>query len=88
MKPKFIRAFFVSLCCRRRCVQEEEYGHADQDDSQHTVEPTCLSAAYIADNKLRIPGGKEPLPVKDCRQQGNDACQNKNSLDDVLAHLN
>lgn len=86
MKLEFIRAFFEHLCQRRWRVQEEEYRHADKNRTQYPIEPTRLFPAYIPDDKLSVPGSKEPVPVKKCRQKGNDARQDKNTLNDVLAH--
>lgn len=78
----FHSRFFL---CRWR-VQEEEHRHADKYDSQHPVEPTGLPATYVVYDKLCVSGGEEPFPVENCRQQGDNSCRYKDTLDDILAH--
>lgn len=80
----FIRDFLF-LCDRWR-IQKKEDGRADEDDTQYTVEQAGLSPPYILYDKLGVSGSKEPVPVQYGCQQGGDARDGKNSLNDVLAH--
>lgn len=80
----FIRNFLF-LCSRWR-IQKKEDGRADEDDTQYTVEQAGLSPPYILYDKLGVSGSKEPVPVQYGCQQGGDARDGKNSLNDVLAH--
>ena len=54
--------------------------------TQYTVEQAGLSPPYILYDKLGVSGSKEPVPVQYGCQQGGDARDGKNSLNDVLAH--
>jgi len=76
---------FLFLCNRWR-IQKKEDGRADEDDTQYTVEQAGLSPPYILYDKLGVSGSKEPVPVQYGCQQGGDARDGKNSLNDVLAH--
>lgn len=76
------------LLCSRRRIQKKEEGHADEDDAQYAVEQAGLQPPYILHDKLGVSGGKEPVPVQYGCQQGDDACDGKDSLNDVLAHEN
>lgn len=49
--------------CYRRSIQKKEYRRADKYHSQYAVKPACLPAAYIPYDKLRVLGGKEPIPI-------------------------
>ena len=80
----FIRDFLF-LCDRWR-IQKKEDGRADENDTQYTVEQASLSPPYILYDKLGVSGSKEPVPVQYGCQQGDDACDGKNPLNDVLAH--
>lgn len=80
----FIRDFL--FLCNRWRIQKKEDGRADEDDTQYTVEQAGLSPPYILYDKLGVSGSKEPVPVQYGCQQGGDARDGKNSLNDVLAH--
>ena len=80
----FIRDFLF-LCDRWR-IQKKEDGRTDENDTQYTVEQASLSPPYILYDKLGVSGSKEPVPVQYGCQQGDDACDGKNPLNDVLAH--
>ena len=80
----FIRDFLF-LCDRWR-IQKKEDGRADENDTQYTVEQAGLSPPYILYDKLGVSGSKEPVPVQYGCQQGDDACDGENPLNDVLAH--
>ena len=43
--------------------KKKEYRRADKYHSQYPVKPACLPAAYIPYDKLRVLGGKEPIPI-------------------------
>ena len=49
--------------CYRRSIQKKEYRRADKYHSQYPVKPACLPAVYIPYDKLRVLGGKEPIPI-------------------------
>lgn len=49
--------------CYRRSIQKKEYRRTDKYHSQYAVKPACLPAAYIPYDKLRVLGGKEPIPI-------------------------
>lgn len=66
--------------------RKKEDGRADEDDTQYTVEQAGLSPPYILYDKLGVSGSKEPVPVQYGCQQGDDACDGENPLNDVLAH--
>ena len=79
----FIRDFL--FLCNRWRIQKKEDGRADEDDTQYAVEQAGLSPPYILYDKLGVSGSKEPVPVQYGCQQGDDACDGKNPLNDVLA---
>lgn len=63
-------AFPFSVCCISVFpfmlpaeYSEKEYRRADKYHSQYAVKPACLPAAYIPYDKLRVLGGKEPIPI-------------------------
>lgn len=62
--PFFLYVVYQSFrLCYRRSIQKKEYRRADKYHSQYPVEPACLPAAYIPYDKLRVLGGKEPIPI-------------------------
>ena len=78
--------FLLSHLCDRWRIQKKEDGRADENDTQYTVEQAGLSPPYILYDKLGVSGSKEPVPVQYGCQQGDDACDGENPLNDVLAH--
>ena len=85
VNTSFDTSSFLFLCSRWR-IQKKEDGRAYEDDTQYAVEQAGLSPPYILYDKLGVSGSKEPVPVQYGCQQGDDACDGKNSLNDVLAH--
>ena len=67
------------------CFHKEEYSHSNDDNSQYPIEESCPVASYISDNGLCVARCKEPVPVQQWRQQGDDSCQRKDSLYDILS---
>ena len=65
------------------CITVSPGGYTD---TPFTVEQAGLSPPYILYDKLGVSGSKEPVPVQYGCQQGDDACDGENPLNDVLAH--
>ena len=91
MPPKVEATIVVQKCPSSKKllgvrIQKKEDGRADENDTQYTVEQAGLSPPYILYDKLGVSGSKEPVPVQYGCQQGDDACDGENPLNDVLAH--
>lgn len=77
----------ILLRGKRRRIQEKEDGHADENYSQHSIEPTGALTSYISHDKLCVLGCEEPVPVQNGCQQGDDSCYDEDALNDILAHI-